>query len=642
MNTRTILFRAICAAFITAGIFVLAACAPPVGTEGGGNLRVLLSGGNRTIAADTLVYRLEFRSAGGETLTRSAGPGAVAVTVTVSLGRWTIHADAYTADGVYYGSGDTSLVVGSGKTNNVTVPMTFFPTWYVAQGGVDSIDRGSEAAPFETLSYALSVISDTYNGGAGWSKNGGSVPAPARILIKGTVTGSASSSTMIEITDGALYDTLPPIILAGYGGGGTLDATGLSRRVLYINKADVTLGANLTLTGGDIYGQAGGGVLFQDGLLTLEGGIITGNETSDSAGATGGGVRVSGGSFTMKGGSIDDNYANASSGSSNGGGVSVGPGASFTMTGGTIGANYSVSASGGNAYGGGVFVDAAAFTMDGGTVVGNTARAGDASGIGAGGGVYVSGGTFTLNGGAVSGNGVENTAASANASGAGVYVRGVTGYPTAFVMNGGTIGGNDDTEANMAPSGGGVAVNRNLLEAGVTFDMNGGLIRKNGTQGGSGGGVHITGADTVSFTMWPGARITRNVGAVSGGGVYVNGSNHTFTMHGGSIDDNAAHGSGGGGVYFGGSGTGTFAMDGGTISGNTAAGDGGGVYVYYPFDFNKSGGTIYGSNEADSQLKNTATSNNGHAVYLASGPYKRDSTAGPGVTLNSDGTGDWE
>jgi hypothetical protein len=62
----------------------------------------------------------------------------------------------------------------------------------------------------------------------------------------------------------------------------------------------------------------------------------------------------------------------------------------------------------------------------------------------------------------------------------------------------------------------------------------------------------------------------------------------------------------------------------------------------------QTGGTIYGSNESNSALKNTATSgdNYGHAVYVSSSPAKiRNTTAGSGVPLDStkDGTaGGWE
>jgi hypothetical protein len=115
---------------------------------------------------------------------------------------------------------------------------------------------------------------------------------------------------------------------------------------------------------------------------------------------------------------------------------------------------------------------------------------------------------------------------------------------------------------------------------------------------------------------------------VGGGVVVVDGS---FTMSGGEITGNAAstmYGSGGG-VYVASVNTSTiFTMSGGEISGNSAP-YGGGVYIYSSAgsSFSKTGGTIYGSNGGD--LKNTANTGTGHAVYYEVSPgYYRDTTLG--------------
>jgi hypothetical protein len=85
-------------------------------------------------------------------------------------------------------------------------------------------------------------------------------------------------------------------------------------------------------------------------------------------------------------------------------------------------------------------------------------------------------------------------------------------------------------------------------------------------------------------------------------------------------------------------------MTGGTISGNTATnGSGGGVSVYGTGTFKKTAGTIYGN--VGTPLANTATSGNGHAVYVNTDTKKRDSTAGTEDNLDSTKTGaagDWE
>ncbi|MDR2160151.1 MAG: hypothetical protein LBP23_08825 [Treponema sp.] len=505
MNTRIFRNGALCAVLL-AGLFALAACAPPVGTEGGGNLRVLLSGANRTIAADTLVYHLEFRSAGGETLTRQTGPGAAAVTVTVRLGSWTIHVDAYTADGVYYGSGDTSLVVEGGKTNNITVPMTFFPTWYVAQGGEDSITRGSEAAPFETVSYALSVISDTYAGGAGWSRNGGSAPAPARILIKGTITETGTWWGMIEIRDGGgLYGSYPPIILAGYGPGGTLDANN-TKSVLYIYDADVTLGPNLTLTRGNASTNGGGVCMVgNNSSFAMTGGAIRGNTSTSGGGgvySSAGGI----GSFTMTGGTISSNTG------SSGGGVYLAEHNSFTMTGGAISGNQSTATSGSQG-GGGVYMNGGSFIMTGGTIGGDTPGEGNTAAL-SGGGVYLGGTAFTMTGGVISGN----TAGD----GGGVWVY-LVGSSSNFTMSGGTISGN----AATAGDGGGVYVGStgNFAKTGGTIYGDTDMIHTPGSSentaaSGSGHAVYIQSSPKErNSTAGPGDNLdSEYTGSIPGGG----------------------------------------------------------------------------------------------------------------------------
>lgn len=165
--------------------------------------------------------------------------------------------------------------------------------------------------------------------------------------------------------------------------------------------------------------------------------------------------------------------------------------------------------------------------------------------------------------------------------------------------------------------------------------------------------VRVSSGGTLA--MKTGSKISGNT-ASYGGGVQVEGG--TFIMSGGTISGNTANygdGNGasgcGGGVYlasgmFTMSGgvfakSGTFTMSDGTISGNTAS-SGGGVYVYFGTFTKEMGGIIYGSNEPNSALKNTATGGGGHAVYVDRSSKKRNTTAGTGVSLNSGMDGNWE
>ncbi|MDR2185043.1 MAG: hypothetical protein LBO80_05170 [Treponema sp.] len=204
----------------------------------------------------------------------------------------------------------------------------------------------------------------------------------------------------------------------------------------------------------------------------------------------------------------------------------------------------------------------------------------------------------------------------------------------ALTLNGGAVLQNNDNSA----AGGGVYV-----ASGGAFTMNGGTISDN-SYGTFGGGVYVVGSGSV-FTM-TGGTISDNSGGNHGGGVYFNSSGGVFTMNGGTISSNSSN-SNGGGVSVN---SGGFQMTGGTIGGNIAR-RGGGVFVSSsstsfkkePKTAGGTSGVIYGSGEGGDSNQAVI----GHAVCVNSAPEekKRNSTAGPGVTLNSavDGTaGGWD
>ena len=115
------------------------------------------------------------------------------------------------------------------------------------------------------------------------------------------------------------------------------------------------------------------------------------------------------------------------------------------------------------------------------------------------------------------------------------------------------------------------------------------------------------------LTLWNGSIAGVKTG--TGGGVRSSG---TFTMNGGSIENNE-HGGGGGGV----ANSGTFTMNGGSITGNRAP-DGGGVENYGTFTM--TGGSI---------TLNTSSAGRGGGVFNA-GTFKM---SGGTITGNTDGDG---
>jgi hypothetical protein len=249
----------------------------------------------------------------------------------------------------------------------------------------------------------------------------------AVIVVTGTITASGSfgpNQAMIDISEAGSY---PPIILEGPPvNKGVLNANrnrNNEGRVLYIANNTVTLGKNLTLTGG--YTLWGGAVCVgTHGIASHGEFIMTGGEISGNTASLGGGVLLYKGNMTMTGGEIKNNTTTQSYGSvmGTGGGVYVGEDNTFTMSGGTISGNGGSETDGG----GGVAINGKGlFNMTRGDIINNKSAK-------QGGGVYISPlGTFTMSGGTISGN--------TSAASGGVYVspRGAV-----FKQSGGTVSQN--------------------------------------------------------------------------------------------------------------------------------------------------------------------------------------------------------
>jgi uncharacterized repeat protein (TIGR02543 family) len=104
----------------------LASCAPPV-QDGGGNVRIVLGGTGARYAVseaerDNFTYTLDFSGPGGEQRHVETLPGATNVTLTLTPGKWTVHADAWHND-TLFGSGDADFTAYGGRGNTVTITM---------------------------------------------------------------------------------------------------------------------------------------------------------------------------------------------------------------------------------------------------------------------------------------------------------------------------------------------------------------------------------------------------------------------------------------------------------------------------------------------------------------------------------------
>lgn len=305
----------------------------------------------------------------------------------------------------------------------------------------------------------------------------------------------------------------------------------------------------------------------------IVGNTVTGSQYSSEYGKEykGGGVYNSG-TFYMYGGAISGNSVKVSANSDEG--------------------NYDYGYDYGYGYdryysqfnGGGVYNDGS-FTMSGGSILNNDAD------NDYGGGVY-NRSRFELSGSAL----ISNNNARL---GGGIYNSG------SFTMSGGNIKGN-----HSGGAGGGV-----LNYTRGTFTMTGGLISGNDTERSGAGVCNWEG----QFIMSDNAVISDNLSTDEyGGGGGVFNFNGTFTMNGGSINNNKAS-KGGGGVenYAENNYKIIFTMNGGTISGNEAGKLGGGIWhrVYHINSSDNAEGLFVMNGGTVSQNRLTDTSGKGGGVY---------------------------
>jgi hypothetical protein len=313
---------------------------------------------------------------------------------------------------------DTDNTKGTEDTQSATEPQKL--VWYVSSTGDNSNSGTGPAAQLASVQAALTKIKSAYNSGK-WPAGESAV-----IIISGRITASGSlgsNESMVEITGAGSY---PPIILEGAPAfGGILDANrkkGEDGRVLFITNNKVTLGKNLTLTGGNQLW--GGAVCIGTNGFESEGEfIMAGGEISGNTGASGGAVMIYKGSMVMTGGAIRQNNNNYSNNPGGGGAIYVSEYTTFTMTGGIIAENGEAKTE----KGGGIFIDGRGIAnIENGEIIKNTSTV-------QGGGVYIAPyGTCNMSGGLVAGN--------VSKEGGGVYTLSTMGGK--FNKTGGTIGQN--------------------------------------------------------------------------------------------------------------------------------------------------------------------------------------------------------
>lgn len=320
----------------------------------------------------------------------------------------------------------------------------------------------------------------------------------------------------------------------------------------------ITGNGTAVITGGtvnmNVAAAEGGGLWNGSGTMSVTGTTINGNTASGVAADNGGGgiYALNGGTLTVMNATITNNIANGTSGS--GGGILNDVGSTVTISSSTITGNTA------NRAGGGIEVNSGAtsiVTLNNVTLNGNST----ASNPGNGGGLHVTGpGVVNINGGTVNTN-------IASAEGGGLW----NGSGT-MNINGTTINGNTASGAGADQGGAGIY----NLNAGTLVIQNAVISNNiaNGTLG-SGGGILNDVGSQLSVTN---AAITGNTAVRAGGGIEDNSGTSTILLNNVNLNNNSVTGppGNGGGLHI--TGAGSVTITGGTVNNNTATLEGGGLW----------------------------------------------------------------
>ncbi len=540
-----------------------------------------------------------------------------------------------TIDGRVSLQGDTQIILGDGYTLDVK-------GLYIPQGYTLTI-YGQSAGTGKLYSHP--------SGGAAIGAYGNNHPGGTIIIHGGTIEAiGASHCAGIGSNDG--NGTTAPITIYG----GTVTAKGGSDGAA-IGGGRNCSGGTITIYGGNITANGptdsdtsengagiGGGDCGNGGSITIHGGTIT-TYSRDGAGI-GGGDDGDGGTITINGGTITSTKVNQGQGARIGGGCDGAPG-TIAINGGTV---TTVGGKGAGIGGGRKNKSGGSVTIDGGVI-----SASGSYGIGSGesgSDVAVTLGykdstqnSISINGSSYNGTvTLQNDFQNAN----GKYLAGLTpdksklagsalvywdsmSWADLQAMIDSAADGDVITLENDVTAKAGDNVIRITKDQSITLDLNGYTLNRNAkafgveshvirlegsliiTDSSSGETGRITGSYMGSGVANYGGTLTLNKGIISdnenpgygGAGVEVAYSLYTprtygtFTMNGGSIQDNTADNGAGVRVHEGC----TFTLNDGTIQDNRAENSmGGGVLTMG--EFNMNGGMIKNNFAAGDNLEN--------------------------------------
>ena len=383
----------------------------------------------------------------------------------------------------------------------------------VATSGSDTPDCGSQAAPCQTIQYAVDLAQDgdeiqiatgSYTGVQSRAVPEG-YPFPP---VSGYILQTVYISKTVTIHGG--YTTTfsdPPDPQANPT---TLDAQGAGRAMVIAGNVSPTI-EGLRLTGGNSAGLGGGidNADFGGGLYIIYAtAVISNNMVYENSANSGGGIFLENSTSVL---SENEVYSNTCI--RFGGGILLNDSAAM-LNGNTLNANTATSYLGSGA---GIYAFSSSATISGNTIYSNTAQSN-------GGGINLNTSKDVVL--------VENTIMSNTANtgyGGGVWMR----YGDGSVLSKNTIC------ANKAPTsrGGGIYMDQGY----ATFEFN--TVISNTAQ--SGGGLYISGRE-ITMT----ANMVLSNTALMGGGLYLEYNDSTLTANNISFNRATLDNGMGGGVMF--------------------------------------------------------------------------------------------
>jgi len=376
-------------------------------------------------------------------------------------------------------------------------------------------------------------------------------------------------------------------------------------RVFYIGSGVTAAINGLTIT--NTYDRAaGGGAIYNDGVLTLSNSIITGNTTKGDPNYPNGGDSIGEGGGIYNVGSLTVNHSTITNNTADYGGGGIESISSLTVN------NSSITDNTAKYYGGGIYlvdnsmnpIASSDMTIS----VSNSSISGNSAGTD-GGGIYVGGNdydpiasrhiTISVSNSSISGNsaGTDGGGIYDNVARSGMYdtsgtIRDILSLtPKIITITNSIISGN-----SAGANGGGIYNyhdnSNNPYFISTTISVSNSLISGN-SAGVDGGGIYNFGIITVTNST-----INDNTAKSGGGGIYNGGFTYpgykapdrvaygNLTMLKSIISDNSAFS--GGGIYN----NGTLSVSYSTTSDNYARHYGGGIYnsssnefsIFYPYD----------------------------------------------------------